>query len=50
MKCQKHLGSIKKLKSWKIDLKDPLAQLDASKSRMKDLLKDCLNEIKGFKY
>ena len=33
-----------------IDLKDPLAQLEASKSSIKDLFKDLLDEIKGFKY
>ena len=30
--------------------KDPLVQLEASKSSIKDLFKDLLNEIKGFKY
>ena len=30
--------------------KDPLAQLEASKSSIKDFFKDLLNEIKGFKY
>ena len=33
-----------------IDSKDPLAQLDASKSIIKNLFKDLLREIKGFKY
>ena len=33
-----------------IDSKAPLAQLEASKSGIKDLFKDLLNEIKGFKY
>ena len=33
-----------------IDSKDPLAQLKASKSSIKDLFKDLLDEIKGFKY
>ena len=33
-----------------IDFKDPLIQLEASKSSIKDLFKDFLNEIKGFKY
>ena len=33
-----------------IDSKDPLAQLEASKSSIKDLFKDLLDEIKGFKY
>ena len=32
-----------------IDSKDPLVQLEASKSSIKDLFKDLLNEIKGFK-
>ena len=33
-----------------IDPKDPLARLEASKSSIKDLFKDLLNEMKGFKY
>ena len=33
-----------------IDSKDPLAQLEASKSSIEDLFKDFSNEIKGFKY
>ena len=33
-----------------IDPKDPLAQLEASKSSIKDLFKSLLNEIKSFKY
>ena len=33
-----------------IDLKDPLAQLEARKSSIKDFLKDLLNKMKGFKY
>ena len=33
-----------------IDPKDPLIQLEASKSSIKDLFKDLLNEMKGFKY
>ena len=33
-----------------IDLKDPLGQLEASKSSIKDLFKDFLKEMKGFKY
>ena len=33
-----------------IDSKDPLAQLEASKSSITDLFKDILNEMKGFKY
>ena len=34
----------------KIDSKDPLAQLEASKWSTKDLFKDFLDETKGFKY
>ena len=30
--------------------KDPLIQLEASKSSIEDLFKDFLNEMKGFKY
>ena len=33
-----------------IDAKDPLAQLEGSKSSIEDLFKDLLNEMKGFKY
>ena len=33
-----------------INSKGPLAQLEASKSSIKDLFKDLLNEMKGFKY
>ena len=33
-----------------MDLKDPLVQLEVSKSSIKDLFKDLLNEIKGFEY
>ena len=33
-----------------IDTKDPLAQLEASKSSIEDFFKDILNEMKGFKY
>ena len=33
-----------------VDSKYPLAQLEASKSSIKDLFKDLLDEIKGFKY
>ena len=32
-----------------VDHKDPLVQLEASKSSIKDLFKDLLNEMKGFK-
>ena len=40
-------------KSYKIEIidsKDPLAQLEASKSSIEDLFKDLLNEIKSFIY
>ena len=40
-------------RSYKVEIigsKDPLAQLEASKSSIKDLLKDLLNEMKDFKY
>ena len=33
-----------------IELNDPLVQLEASRSSIKDLFKDLLNEMKGFKY
>ena len=33
-----------------IDFKDPLAQLESSKSSIKDLFKALLSEMKGFKY
>ena len=33
-----------------IDSKETLAQLQASKSSIKDLFKDLLDELKGFKY
>ena len=33
-----------------IEKKDPMKQLEASKSRIKDLFSDLLNETKGFKY
>ena len=36
-----------KSSNWK---KDPINQLDASKSTIKDLFKDLLDETKGFKY
>ena len=40
-------------RSYKVETvghKDPLIQLEASKSNIKDLFKDLLNEMKGFKY
>ena len=33
-----------------IERKDPAVQLEASKSSIKDLFSDLLNETKGFKY
>ena len=33
-----------------IERKDPINQLEASKSSIKDLFSDLLNEAKGFKY
>ena len=39
--------------SYKVDMikkKDPIKQLEASKSSFKDVLSDLLNETKGFKY
>ena len=33
-----------------VEKKDPIEQLEASKSRIKDLFNDLLNETKGFKY
>ena len=33
-----------------IEKKDPIVQLEASKSSIKDFFKDLLNETKGFKY
>ena len=39
--------------SYKVELvekKDPIKQLEASKSSIKDLLSDLLNDVKGFKY
>ena len=33
-----------------IERKDPVNQLEASKSSIKDLISDLLNEAKGFKY
>ena len=33
-----------------VEERDPIRQLEASKSRIKDLFSDFLNETKGFKY
>ena len=41
------------VRSYKVEIiisKDPLTQLEASKSSIEDLFKDLLDEIKGFKY
>ena len=53
----KKLSNIKLLheyaRSYKVEIvdkKDPLVQLEVSKSSIEDLFKDLLNEIKGFKY
>ena len=40
-------------RSYKVEIvyiKDPLVQIETSKSRIKDLFKDLLYELKGFKY
>ena len=36
--------------SYKVEMVDPIVQLEASKSSIKDLFSDLLNETKGFKY
>ena len=33
-----------------VERKDPIVQLEASKSSIKDLFNDLLNKTKGFKY
>ena len=33
-----------------VDSKDPLEQIEGSKSSIKNLLRDLLDEVKGFKY
>ena len=33
-----------------VEIKDPIVQLKASKSSIKDLFSDLLNKTKGFKY
>ena len=48
MKTFKRYASSNKVEI--IDHKDPLVQLEASKSSIKDLFSDLLNEMKGFKY
>ena len=42
MQCHTKLNQLRK--------KDPLIQLEANKSSMKDLLNDLLGETKGFNY
>ena len=40
-------------RSYKVEIvkkKDPIEQLEASKSRIKNLFSDLINKIKGFKY
>ena len=40
-------------RSYKVEIiekEDPIVQLEASKSSIKDLFSDLLNEAKGFKY
>ena len=43
-------GYARRYKPEIVDSKDPLVQLEASKSSIKDLFRDLLNEMKGFKY
>ena len=43
-------GYVKSCRKEIIDLKDLLVRFEASKSSIKDLFKDLLDEIKGFKY
>ena len=43
-------GYTKSYKTEIIDLKDPLVQLEASKSSTDNFFKDLLDEMKGFKY
>ena len=49
-----HLKTLKRYaSSYKVEIidhKDPLVQLEAIKSSIKDLFRDLLNEMKGFKY
>ena len=52
-KIQKQKAFKRYARSYKIkltDSEDPLVQLEASKSSIKDLLRDLLDEVKGFKY
>ena len=43
-------GYIMSYKVKLVEKKDPIEQLEASKSSIKDLFSDLLNETKGFKY
>ena len=43
-------GYVRSYKVKQVEKKDPIEQLEASKSSIKDLFSDLLNEIKGFKY
>ena len=43
-------GYARSYKVEKLDSKNPLVQLEASKSSIKDLFKDLLDKMKGFKY
>ena len=43
-------GYVMSYKAETIEKKDPIKQLEASKSSIKDLFSDLLNETKGFKY
>ena len=43
-------GYVRSYKVKQVEKKDPIEQFEASKSSIKDLFSDLLNEIKGFKY
>ena len=45
-----HLGYGMSYKAEIIEKKDPIKELEASKSSIKHLFSDLLNETKGFKY
>ena len=44
------IGDIQRVKTWNNWKKNPIKQLEASKSSIKDLLSDLLKKTKGFKY
>ena len=44
------IGDIQQVKTWNNWKKNPIKQLEASKSSIKDLLSDLLKKTKGFKY